>query len=55
MDHNDFDFVEDLILPFYFFLKQIGVHTDSPKELMTKQPINPAYFIIPREFFVEEY
>jgi hypothetical protein len=25
MDHNEFDFVDDLVQPFYNFLKQLGI------------------------------
>jgi hypothetical protein len=30
MDHNDFDFCDDLINPFYSFLKQCGINTKYP-------------------------
>jgi|LakMenEpi03Aug12_release.lakeMendotaPanAssembly.Ray.scaffolds.fasta_scaffold5962243_2 hypothetical protein len=25
MDHNEFDFVDDLVQPFYNFLRQLGI------------------------------
>ena len=28
MDHNEFDFIDDLIQPFYYFLKQCNVSVD---------------------------
>jgi len=28
MDHNEFDFIDDLIQPFYYFLKQSGIQVD---------------------------
>jgi fermentation-respiration switch protein FrsA (DUF1100 family) len=31
MDHNEFDFIDDLIQPFYYFLKQCGIQVD-PEE-----------------------
>lgn len=31
MDHNDFDFCEDLITPFFHFLRQCGINTKEPK------------------------
>ena len=29
MDHNDFNFMGDLILPFFNFLKQLGITTEA--------------------------
>ena len=31
MDHNDFDFCEDLITPFHHFLRQCGISTRDPQ------------------------
>lgn len=31
MDHNDFDFCEDLITPFFHFMKQVGIDTKKKK------------------------
>lgn len=28
MDHNEFDFIDDLVQPFYNFLKQLGISLD---------------------------
>ena len=33
MDHNDFDYCEALITPFYHFLNQTGMSTTVPKSL----------------------
>ena len=30
MDHNEFDFIDDLIQPFYHFLKQCSITVDVP-------------------------
>ena len=31
MDHNDFDFCEDLITPYWHFLKQMNINVKDPK------------------------
>lgn len=28
MDHNEFDFIDDLIQPFYYFLKQCNIFVE---------------------------
>jgi hypothetical protein len=28
MDHNEFDFVDDLVQPFFNFLDQLGISTE---------------------------
>lgn len=32
MDHNEFDFVDDLIQPFYNFLEQLGITVAPEKD-----------------------
>ena len=50
MDHNDFDFCEDLITPFYHFLKQFNISTREPKSMYRHLKIPPEYFKIPRSY-----
>jgi len=50
MDHNDFDFCEDLITPFYHFLKQFGIHVREPKSAHAQMRIPQEYFALPRAY-----
>lgn len=54
MDHNDFDFIEDLIIPFYRFLKQIGLNTRQPRSAFPQMCIKQQYFVIPKAFYVDD-
>jgi hypothetical protein len=29
MDHNEFDFIDDLVQPFYNFLRQLGISLET--------------------------
>ena len=50
MDHNDFDFCEDLITPFFHFLKQVGVDCKKKKQIYKQMKIPKEYFIIPKAY-----
>lgn len=50
MDHNDFDFCEDLITPFYHFLRQCNVSTREPKSAYSSMKIPKEYMIIPKSY-----
>ena len=50
MDHNDFDFCEDLITPFYHFLRQCGISTREPKTAFDQMKIPTEYFITPKAY-----
>ena len=50
MNHNDFDFLDDLIMPFHHFLKQIGISTRKPKQAFFQTTIDSSYFAIPQTF-----
>ena len=50
MDHNDFDFCEDLITPFYHFLKQCNLSTREPKYAYQQMNIPLHYFKIPKVY-----
>lgn len=50
MDHNDFDFCEDLITPYYHFLRQCGISTRTPKSAFEQMNIPSEYFIIPKAY-----
>lgn len=50
MDHNDFDFCEDLITPFYHFLRQCNIDTKEIKESHRQMHIPNEYFIVPKAF-----
>lgn len=50
MDHNDFDFCEDLITPFYHFLKQFKINVREPKSAHSQMKIPEEYFTIPRAY-----
>ena len=54
MDHNDFDFCEDLITPFYHFLKQCGISTREPKETHRTKCLPEDYLIIPQAYRPEQ-
>ena len=32
MDHNEFDFIDDLVQPFYHFLEQMEISLDAEKD-----------------------
>mmetsp|Transcript_9693 Transcript_9693/g.14755 ORF Transcript_9693/g.14755 Transcript_9693/m.14755 type:complete len:270 (+) Transcript_9693:987-1796(+) len=50
MDHNNFDFIEDLITPFYHFLRQFGISTKEPIRAHRQMEIPSEYFIIPKAY-----
>jgi len=50
MDHNDFDFCEDLITPFFHFLKQCGIDTREPMRAQKRMIIPEEYLIIPKAY-----
>lgn len=50
MDHNDFDFCEDLITPFYHFLKQHKISTKEPKSAHVQMKFPDEYYIIPKAY-----
>lgn len=50
MDHNDFDFCEDLITPFYHFLKQFNIDVRQPKSAHSQMRISEEYFVIPKVY-----
>lgn len=50
MDHNDFDFCEDLITPFYHFMKQFKMNVREPKSAHKQMVIPEEYFVIPRAY-----
>ena len=55
MDHNDFDFCEDLITPFYHFLRQCKINTREPKSAHKQMIIPSEYFIIPKAYKQKSY
>ena len=46
MDHNEFDFIDDLIQPFFYFLKQCGI-TVEPEEGEKGQLVFPEHLYTP--------
>jgi fermentation-respiration switch protein FrsA (DUF1100 family) len=50
MDHNDFDFCEDLITPYYHFLKQCKINVRDPKSAHEQMKIPSEYFILPKAY-----
>lgn len=50
MNHNDFDFCEDLITPFYHFLTQMGLSTREPKSAYSQMTVPDKYFKIPKAY-----
>ena len=50
MDHNDFDFCEDLVTPYFHFLKQVGINTKEPKSAHLQMRIPEEYFVIPKAY-----
>ena len=50
MDHNDFDFTEDLITPFYHFLRQCQISTKEPLSAIKQTKMPNEYFVIPKAY-----
>lgn len=50
MDHNEFDYVEDLVQPFAKFLKQCGIVTDTSKGEKMIKDFTEDLFIPPKDF-----
>lgn len=53
MDHNDFDFCNDLITPFFHFMKQCGIETRNRADSIPKF-IPEEYLIIPKAYRNED-
>lgn len=52
MDHNEFDFVDDLVQPFFNFLDQLGITTEVDEDDPTKGQIKfPERLYIPPKSF----
>ena len=50
MDHNDFDFYDDLITPFYHFLRQMQISMKEPLSAHSQFKIPNEYFVIPKAY-----
>lgn len=50
MDHNDFDFFNDLIRPFRSFMKQHNISPKEPKSAHYGMAIPKEYFQIPKAY-----
>ena len=50
MDHNDFDFYDDLITPFYHFLRQMQISMKEPLSAHSQFKIPHEYFVIPKAY-----
>ena len=55
MDHNEFDFVDDLVQPFFNFLDQLGITTDVEDDDELKGQIKfPERLYIPPKSYTEQ-
>ena len=54
MDHNEFDFVDDLVQPFFNFLDQLGISTEVEEADPNKGQIKfPERLYIPPKSFTD--
>ena len=54
MDHNEFDFVDDLVQPFFNFLDQLGISTEVEEDDPNKgQIMFPERLYIPPKSFTD--
>jgi hypothetical protein len=55
MDHNEFDFVDDLVQPFFNFLDQLGITTEVEEDDPTKGQLRfPERLYIPPKSFTDQ-
>ena len=48
MDHNEFDFIDDLVQPFYHFLEQMDIALDAYEDAFNHGQINfPETLFLP--------
>jgi pimeloyl-ACP methyl ester carboxylesterase len=50
MDHNDFDYCDSLITPFYHFLMQMSISTTQPQYMHSQTIIPEDHLIIPKAY-----
>ena len=50
MDHNEFDYCDSLITPFYQFMNSIGISTSSPSSSHAHNIIPDEYMSIPKVY-----
>ena len=54
MDHNEFDFIDDLVQPFYHFLEQMNITLDAEENDPNHGQINfPESLFLPPDDQVE--
>jgi hypothetical protein len=55
MDHNEFDFVDDLVQPFFNFLDQLGISTEVDDTDPLKGQVKfPERLYIPPKTFTDK-
>ena len=55
MDHNEFDFIDDLVQPFYHFLEQMNISLDPDEDDPSHgQILFPEELFLPPEDQVEK-
>lgn len=55
MDHNEFDFVDDLVQPFFNFLDQLGITTEVDEEDPKMGQLKfPERLYIPPKMFTDQ-
>jgi hypothetical protein len=55
MDHNEFDFVDDLVQPFFNFLDQLGISTEIDDTDPLKGQVKfPERLYIPPKTFTDK-
>lgn len=50
MDHNEFDFIDDLIQPFYYFLKQCNISVEVEEDKKGTIEFKEELYIPPSDF-----
>mmetsp|Transcript_27363 Transcript_27363/g.26424 ORF Transcript_27363/g.26424 Transcript_27363/m.26424 type:complete len:143 (+) Transcript_27363:840-1268(+) len=50
MDHNEFDFIDDLIKPFYYFLRQCSISVDADEGSKGSIEFEEQLYIPPADF-----
>ena len=50
MDHNEFDFIDDLIQPFYYFLKQCNISVEPENGKKGSIDFPESLYVPPPDF-----
>ena len=50
MDHNDFNFIDDLVTPLSAFMRQCSIRCNEPVTAFRQFEVPKEYFIIPKAY-----